>query len=149
MGINRDAVKRKSKRRVKKTIEKIYKDVLEEGNKPEQDKKKYLIGIINEVTKIMQKSDNKKLRIIKKNTESDERIKESTKVVNNGIKKVIFKLVKQSHMMIKRVKVKWISYFMQELGVLKKTSLLRKEFWFKGSIGRQTRKKNSRMCRSW
>ena len=106
MGINRDAVKRKSKRRVKKTIEKIYKDVLEEGNKPEQDKKKYLIGIINEVTKIMQKSDNKKLRIIKKDTESDERIKESTKVVNDGIKKVIFRLVKQSQMTIKRVKVK-------------------------------------------
>ena len=52
MGINRDAVKRKSKRRVKKTIEKIYKDVLEEGNKPEQDKKKYLIGIINEEPKL-------------------------------------------------------------------------------------------------
>ena len=68
MGINRDAVKRKSKRRVKKTIEKVYKDVLEEGNKSEQDKKTYLIGIINEVTKIMQKSDNKKLRIIKKDT---------------------------------------------------------------------------------
>ena len=99
-------MKRKSKRRVKKTIEKIYKDVLEEGIKSEQDKKTYLIGIINEVTKIMQKSDNKKLRIIKKDTESDERIKESTKVVNDGIKKVIFKLVKQSQMMIKRVKVK-------------------------------------------
>ena len=106
MGINRDAVKRKSKRRVKKTIEKIYKDVLEEGNKSEQDKKTYLIGVINEVTKIMQKSGNKKLRIIKKDTESDERIKESTKVVNDGIKKVIFRLVKQSQMTIKRVKVK-------------------------------------------
>ena len=87
-------------------MEKIYKDVLEEGNKSEQDKKTYLIGVINEVTKIMQKSDNKKLRIIKKDTESDERIKESTKVVNDGIKKVIFRLVKQSQMTIKRVKVK-------------------------------------------
>ena len=35
---------------------------------------------------------------------------------------------------------------LRELGVLKKTGFLRKEFQVKGSIGRQSRKKNSRMC---
>ena len=53
MGINRDAVNAKSKRPVKKIIEKIYKDVLEDAEKSEQDKKTNLIGIINEVTTIM------------------------------------------------------------------------------------------------
>ena len=50
MGINHDALNGKSKRHVKKVIEKIYKDVLEDADKSEQDKKTYLIGIINEVT---------------------------------------------------------------------------------------------------
>ena len=53
MGINRDAVNAKSKWHVKKIIEKIYKDVLEDAEKSEQDKKTNLIGIINEVTTIM------------------------------------------------------------------------------------------------
>ena len=57
MEINRDAVNTKSKRHVKKIIEKIYKDVLEDAEKSEQDKKTNLIGIINEVTTIM--LDNK------------------------------------------------------------------------------------------
>ena len=47
MGFNRDAVNGKSKRHVKKIIEKIYEDVLGYADKSEQDKKTYLIGIIN------------------------------------------------------------------------------------------------------
>ena len=35
---------------------------------------------------------------------------------------------------------------LQELGILKKMSLLRKEFRVKGSIGEADQKKNSRMC---
>ena len=35
---------------------------------------------------------------------------------------------------------------LRELGVLKKTGFLRKEFQVKGCVGRQFRKKNSRMC---
>ena len=59
MGINRDAVNGKSKRHVRKIIEQIYEDVLQDADKSEQDKKTYLIGTINEVTTIMQKPDNK------------------------------------------------------------------------------------------
>ena len=89
MGINRDAVNAKSKRHVKKIIEKIYKDVLEDAEKSEQDKKTNLIGIINEVTTIMQKLDNKELNAPtsseqKKDADPDERAKENIKVVNHG-----------------------------------------------------------------
>ena len=38
---------------VKKIIEKPYEDVMEDADKSEQDKKTYLIGIINEVTTVM------------------------------------------------------------------------------------------------
>ena len=61
MGINRDAVNGKSKRHVRKIIEQIYEDVLQDVDKSEQDKKRYLIGTINKVTTIMQKHDNKEL----------------------------------------------------------------------------------------
>ena len=61
MGINRDALNGKSKLHAKKIIEKIYEDVLEDADKSEQDKKTYLIGIINEVTTLIQKLDNKNL----------------------------------------------------------------------------------------
>ena len=59
MGINRDTANGKSKRHVRKIIEQIYEDVLQDADKSEQDKKTYLIGTINEVTTIMQKPDNK------------------------------------------------------------------------------------------
>ena len=43
---------------MKKTIEKIDDDVLEDADKSEQNKKTYLIGvIINEVTTILPKLD--------------------------------------------------------------------------------------------
>ena len=100
MGINRDALNGKSKRHVKKVIEKVYEDVLEEVDKSEQDKKTCLIGIINEATTIIQKPDNKELNAPasseqKRDTGLDERVKENTKWSMMGIKKVIFKLVKQ------------------------------------------------------
>ena len=74
---------------MKKIIEKIYKDVLEDAEKSEQDKKTNLIGIINEVTTIMQKLDNKELNAPtsseqKKDADPDERAKENIKVVNHG-----------------------------------------------------------------
>ena len=61
MGINCDNLNGKSKQHVKKIIEKIYKDVLEDADKSEQDKKTYLIGFINEVTTIIQKPDKEEL----------------------------------------------------------------------------------------
>ena len=91
MGINRDAVNGKSKRHMRKIIEKIYEDVLEDAGKSEQDKKTYLIGIINEVTTIIQKPDNKEFNTQtsseqKKDADPDERVKENTKAVNDGDK---------------------------------------------------------------
>ena len=69
---------------------------MEDADKSEQDKKTYLIGIINEVTTIMPKSDNKEFNTTtsseqKEDTDPDERVKENMM----GIKKVAFKLVKQ------------------------------------------------------
>ena len=55
----------KSKRHVKKIIEKIYEDVLDDAGKLEQDKKTYLIDIIND---------------------PDERVKENRKAANYGDK---------------------------------------------------------------
>ena len=46
MGINRNAVNGKSKQHVKKFIEKIYEDVLEDANKSEQDNKTYLLKLL-------------------------------------------------------------------------------------------------------
>ena len=97
-------------------IEKIYEDVLEDADKSEQDKKTYLISIINEVTTIMPKPDNKQRNAPatseqKKDTDPDDRVKENTKVVNDGDKES----EGEGKMNILR-----------ELGVLKKTSLLRK-----------------------
>ena len=63
MGINLDAVNGKSKRHGNKIIEKIYEDLLEDADKSEKDKKTYFIGIINEITTIMPKPDNKQLNI--------------------------------------------------------------------------------------
>ena len=95
MGINRDALNDKSTRYVKKVIEKVYEDVLEDADKSEQDKKTCLIGIINEVTTIIQKPDNKELNAPisseqKRDTDLDERVKGNTKWSMMGIKKVIF-----------------------------------------------------------
>ena len=134
---------------MKKIVEKIYEDALEDADKSEQDKKTYLIGIVNEVTTIMSKHDNKKLNTPtsseqKKDTDPDERVKENTKVANDGGKEIDIQAGKavvdndqegESKMNILR-----------ELGVLKKMSLLRKEFRVKGSIGEAGQKKNSRMC---
>ena len=91
MGINRDAMNGKSKRHVKKVIEKIYEDVLEDVNKSKHDKKTYLIGIINKVTTITPKADNKELNTPtsseqKEDTDPDERLKEKAKVANDGDK---------------------------------------------------------------
>ena len=59
IGINRGTVSGKSKQHVKKNIEKIYEDVLEDGDKSERDKKTYLTGIYNKVTTILPKPDTK------------------------------------------------------------------------------------------
>ena len=59
--INRDAGNGKSKRHVKKIIEKIYEDVLQDVDKSKQNKKTYLISVINEVETIIPKPDNKQL----------------------------------------------------------------------------------------
>ena len=138
MGINRDAVNGKSKQHVKKNIEKIYEDVLEDADKSEQDKKTYLTGIINEVTTIMPKADNKELNATtsseqKEDTDPDERVKENTKVVNDGDKESGIQAGKAVADDDQEGEGKM--NILRELDVLKKTSLLRKEFRVKGSIG--------------
>ena len=147
MGINRDDVNAKSKRHVKKIIEKIYEDVLEDNS--EQDYKKIcLIGIINEITTIMPKPDNKQLNTPtssedKDDTDPDKRVKENRNVVNDGDKESDIQAGKAVADNDQEGKGKM--NILQELGVLRKTSLLRKEFRVRGVLGRLVKKKNSRM----
>ena len=74
---------------MKAACEKNHEDVLEDAEKSEQDKKTYLIGIINEVTTIMPKSDTKQHNTPKSSEHKDDdedpdvRIKKSTKIVND------------------------------------------------------------------
>ena len=143
MGINRDTMNGKSKRHVKKIIEKIYEDVLEDADKLEQDKKTYLIGIINEVTTIMPKPDNEELNTTtsseqKEDTDPDDRVKENTKVVNDGDKESDIQAGKAVADDNQEGEGK--INILRELGVLKKTSLPRKEFRVKGSIGEASQK---------
>ena len=138
MGINCDAVNGKSKRRATKTIEKIYEDVLEDADKSEQDKKIYFIDIINEVTTIIPKPDSKELNAPtsskqKEDTDLDERLKENTKVVNDGDKESDIQAGKAVADDDQEGEGKM--NILRELDVLKKTSLLRKEFRVKGSTG--------------
>ena len=111
---------------------------MEDADKSEQDKKTYLIGIINEVTTIMAKPDNKELNAAtsseqKEDTDPDERVKENTKVVNDGDK--------ESDIQVGKVVADddqegdGKMNITLELGVLKKTSFLRREFRVKASIG--------------
>ena len=89
MGINLNAVNAKSKRYVKKIIEKIYKDVSEDADKSEQEKKTYLIGIINELKAIMPKPNKVNTptsSALKDYRDPDESVKDNIKVVNDGDK---------------------------------------------------------------
>ena len=89
MGINLNAVNAKSKRYVKKIIEKIYKDVSEDADKSEQEKKTYLIGIINELKAIMPKPNKVNTPTsseLKDYRDPDESVKDNIKVVNDGDK---------------------------------------------------------------
>ena len=85
MEISHDVVNVKSKRYVNKIIEKILEDILEDADNSEQEKKIYLIQV-NTSTSSEHKDD----------TKTDERAKKNTKVVNDGDRKVTFKLVKSS-----------------------------------------------------
>ena len=85
MGIIHDVVNVKSKRYVNKIIEKILEDILEDADNSEQEKKIYLIQV-NTSTSSEHKDD----------TKTDERVKKNTKVVNDGDRKVTFKVVKSS-----------------------------------------------------
>ena len=85
MGIIHDVVNVKSKRYVNKIIEKILEDILEDADNSEQEKKIYLIQV-NTSTSNEHKDD----------TKTDERVKKNTKVVNDGDRKVTFKVVKSS-----------------------------------------------------
>ena len=142
MDINRDAVNGKSKRHVEKAIEKIYEHVLEDADQSERDKKTYLIGIISEVITIMQKPDNKELNAPilseqKKDTDPDERVKENTKVVNDEDKESDI----QASKAVAADDDQYIKInILREMGVLKKTSFLRKEFRVKGSLGEVVQK---------
>ena len=106
-----------------------------------------MIGVINEVATIMPKSENEQLNIPtsneqKEDTDPDERVEEETKVVNDGDKESDIQAGKAVADNDQEGEDKMNT--LQEFGVLKKTSLLRKEFRVKGVLGRQARKKNSR-----
>ena len=149
MGINRDAVNAKSKGDVKKIIETVQKYVLEDADKSEQDKKTYLIGIINEVTTIMPKSDTKQHNTPKQNEHKDDdedpdvRIKKSTKIVNDWDKESSIQggeaVADDDQEGESKMNILW------EQGVLKKMSLLRKKFRVNGSIV-ETGQKKTHVC---
>ena len=149
MGINRDAVNAKSKGDVKKIIETVQKYVLEDADKSEQDKKTYLIGIINEVTTIMPKSDTKQHNTPKSNEHKDDdedpdvRIKKSTKIVNDWDKESSIQdgeaVADDDQEGESKMNILW------EQGVLKKMSLLRKKFRVNGSIV-ETGQKKTHVC---
>ena len=135
-----ESVNGKSKRHVKKIIEEIYEDVLSNVDKSEQDKETQMIGVINEVTTIMPKSENEQLNIPtsneqKEDTDPDERVEEKTKVVNDGDKESDIQAGKAVADNNQEGEDKMNT--LQVFGVLKKTSLLRKEFRVKGVLGRQ------------
>ena len=149
MGINRDAVNAKSKGDVKKIIETVQKYVLEDADKSEQDKKTYFIGIINEVTTIMPKSDTKQHNTPKSNEHKDDdedpdvRIKKSTKIVNDWDKESSIQdgeaVADDDQEGESKMNILW------EQGVLKKMSLLRKKFRVNGSIV-ETGQKKTHVC---
>ena len=96
----------------------------------------------------MQKPDYKELnaptsREPKKDTDPDERVKENTKVVNDGDKESDVQAVRAVAGDDQQGEGKM--NILREMGVLKKTKLLTKKFRLKGSIG-EARMKNSRMC---
>ena len=90
----------------------------------------------------MQKPDNKELNAPtlseqKKDTDPDERVKENTKVVNDEDKESDI----QASKAVAADDDQYIKInILRELGVLKKTSFLRKEFRVKGSIGEVVQK---------
>ena len=109
----------------------------DKSDKSEEDKRTYLISNINEVWTIMTKLDNKQLNTSTSNEQKweadpDERVKENTKVVHDGDKESDIQAGKAVADDDQEGEGKM--NILQELGVLKKTSLLRKEFWVKGSI---------------
>ena len=114
---------------MKRVIETIYEDVLEGTDQSGQDKKTYLIGIVNEVTTIMPKLDNKQLNtptLSKHNedTDPDGKVKKNAKVVNGGDKNSDIQAVKAVADGDQKGDGKL--NILRELGVSKKTSLLKK-----------------------
>ena len=88
-----------------------------------------MIGIINKVTAIIQKPDNKELYAQrsseqKKDADPDERVKENTKVVSGGDKESDIHARKEVADDDQKVEGKM--NILWEFGVLKKTSLLSK-----------------------
>ena len=106
-------------------------------------KKTYLIGIINEVTTNIPKPDNKEPNAPtsseqKESADPDKRVKENTKMVNDGDKRSDIEagnvVVDGDQEGEGKMNILW------ELDVLKKMSLLRKEFQVKESIGEASQK---------
>ena len=109
----------------------------DKSDKSEEDKRTYLISNINEVWTIMTKLDNKQLNTSTSNEQKweadpDERVKENTKVVHDGDKESDIQAGKAVADDDQECEGKM--NILQELGVLKKTSLLSKEFRVKDSI---------------
>ena len=116
---------------------------MEDADKSEHDKKTYLIGIINEVTTIMAKPDDKELNTPtsseqKEDTDPYERVKENTKVVNNGNK--------ESDVQAGKAVADDDQEGEDKMNILRELGVLKKNFGYRGVLGRRDRKKNSRMC---
>ena len=102
-----------------------------------------MVGIIEEVSTAMQEPDNKELNTPtsseqRKDADPSERVKENTNVVNDEDKKTDIQAGKAVADDDQEGKDKM--NILQELRVLKSTSLLKKEFRVKGSIGESNQK---------
>ena len=70
---------------MKAACEKNHEDVLEDAEKSEQDKKTYLIGIINEVTTVMPKLDTKQLNTPTSSDYKDDDADSAGRVKEGGV----------------------------------------------------------------
>ena len=102
-----------------------------------------MVGIIEEVSTAVQEPDNKELNTLtsseqRKDADPSERVKENTNVVNDEDKKTDIQAGKAVADDDQEGKDKM--NILRELRILKSTSLLRKEFRVKGSIGEPNQK---------
>ena len=146
MGGNRDSLEGKSKRTVKKIIEKIYEGILDDDDKNEQEKRKYIVDVIKQASVVggNKSSDEKKTddkqEDVNKNKSSEEvhheipnqnEAQANSKDDTNDKPKIEEQKKEEENIKDSEGNIE----VLRELGILKKTSLLRREFRVKGQIG--------------